>query len=182
MHRMVLVIGDDVDRQMNALMEEGWVDWWAPGGRYTGTLPLKPEATGQTFGDAMRPFERALADMMRGTGVVVTRGSDTTGEGVDRALVGDVDLLGITASALVQDGQVTAASEEVISPESNAVWMAMALEQDYLARGMEPPFSPPDDAQLAQAERERTQWRGILGDHLRTLPGETMLTVVDAHS
>jgi hypothetical protein len=105
-----------------------------------------------------------------------------TGDGVDQARVGDVDRVAVTTSALVQDGRVIADSEEIISPESNAVMMTFALARLHLDRGMDPPFPPPADADLAQAEREEAHWRMTVLDHLRALPHDAMLTVVDVHS
>jgi hypothetical protein len=102
MHCMVIVIGDDVEAQMNSLkvVDEGgwsWCDWWAIGGRYTGTLPLKNGATGKTFGGARPPFEEWLLKQMPGTRLG-TR--DCTGDGVDQALAGDIDLEELTTSAM----------------------------------------------------------------------------------
>jgi hypothetical protein len=50
---MVLVIGD-VAKQMDALQANGWCDWWAPGGRYSGAPRLKNGTQAKASKDAMR--------------------------------------------------------------------------------------------------------------------------------
>jgi hypothetical protein len=182
MHHMILVIGDDVEPQMNALMVENehgwsWCDWWAIGGRYAGTLPLRNGAEGRTFGTA-RP---AMEDWMMEHGARVGT-LHWTGGGVDQALAGDIDLDQVTAYAIVANGHVALDCEGTISPESNATMMAAALAQQIMERGDTPPFPLPSEEDLARCMAENDAWNAQAREYLRGLPPDAMLTVVDAHS
>jgi hypothetical protein len=190
MHHLVFVVGDDVEAQMNGLMaqnEHGWAwcDWWAIGGRFTGNLPLRPGATGKTFGDAAPPFEEWMAKMAsEKLGVVDQRGTrDMTGTGVDQARVGDIDMAALPAPhAWVKDGQVMAESWDTISPDSVAISISMAMAQKYMDRGDVPPFPPPSDEKIERAKSEDAAWRSKVMAQLQALPADALLTVVDAHS
>jgi len=76
MHTMILVIGDDPNAQVDA---HGRFDWWGPGGRYTGQLPLKPGRSGKTY-------------------------APHHGDGVDQARAEDVDIGRLNVSAVLHEG------------------------------------------------------------------------------
>jgi hypothetical protein len=93
MHKMVLVIGE-VAKQMGALQADGWCDWWAPGGRYTGALRLKNGAQAKASKCAIREVAEWMCQQAAG----LPRHIDhTVYDGVDQATVGDVDFVAAMA-------------------------------------------------------------------------------------
>jgi hypothetical protein len=189
MHHLVFVVGADVEAQMDGLMktiEDGWAwcDWWAIGGRFTGNLPLRPGATGKMFGDAEPDFEKALRERHRKWGLEVSRGTrDMTGDGVDQARVGDIDMAALPAPhAWIKNGQVMAESWDTFSPESHAIYMIMAMARQHMDRGENPPFPPPREEEIERARSEYDAWHATVMSQLQALPTDALLTVVDAHS
>jgi hypothetical protein len=67
MHNVVLVIGDHPVEQLRPLHPDPF-DWYAVGGRYSGWLLTRPEATtGILYGDAISAAEARVLDGGRGT-------------------------------------------------------------------------------------------------------------------
>jgi hypothetical protein len=155
MHKMVLVIGGDVATQMDALQADGWCDWWAAGGRYTGALRLKNSAQGKVFGRAMPDIEEWLCQQM---GADTRPIGHTVDGGVDQALAGDVDLAAAMVGALVWDGKVELDRDhDLIEPKN-------ALED------------------VAGAERALLDFDETLRARLGDVPAKATITVVDTHS
>jgi hypothetical protein len=101
MHTCALVVtnDDDIDAAMETADVRGdGVDWWAIGGRYSGYLPLEPDATtGKVYGDAMPGFEASLAafappDAGFSRGFQSLDRPSRPDDGVDQAARRDVDV------------------------------------------------------------------------------------------
>lgn len=170
MHKMVLVIGGDVAKQMDALQAAGWCDWCAPGGRYTGALRLKNGAQGKVFGDVMPDIEEWLCQQM---GADIRPIGHTVDGGVDQAVAGDVDLEVARAGALVWDGKVELDRDHDLSTEACVLMMLVAM-------GIEPKNASEQD--VACAERELFEFNETLRARLADVPAEATITVVDTHS
>jgi hypothetical protein len=120
MHTCALVVSDDdgVDAAMETADVGGrGVDWWAIGGRYSGYLPLVPNATtGKVYGDAMPGFEATLAAVAP-PDAGFARGFQSLGrpsrpdDGVDQAARRDVDVERFVERVLPMVGMFVADGE-----------------------------------------------------------------------
>jgi hypothetical protein len=142
MHSCALVItDDDVDAAMETADVRGrGVDWWAIGGRYSGYLPLVPDATtGKVYGDAMPGFEATLAALAP-PDAGFARGLQSLGrpsrpdDGVDQAARRDVDVERFVELVLPMIGMFVANGEAHWTDLAGA-----ASEADVLAALMEAP-------------------------------------------
>lgn len=95
MHAGALVIGEDPMDVINARIEANngiGIDWGAIGGRYTGSLILRPGATsGRVYGDAIPDFEAALVRALSDRDWTTTVRPGRRRGGVDQARKGDID-------------------------------------------------------------------------------------------
>jgi len=164
MHKMMIVIGDDVNGQMEA---SGVADWWAIGGRYTGQLPLKPGRSGKTYGDAISGAEARLGALKPGD--VTVHRLTHRGDGVDQARAEDVDMGRVVTVGIVRNGEVLVDMSFEVRPETVDTSMAMAL-------GLE---VSPEDAD--EAAGELVDWDAATRAQLAQVPGGVLLTIVDGH-
>jgi len=164
MHKMVLVIGD-IGKQMDALQADGWCDWWAPGGRYTGALRLKNGAQVSASKDAMRQVAEWMCQQ---AAALLGHIDHTVYGGVDQALVGDVDFVAATSGALICDGKVAFDYEYDLWTLPRVVMMVGSKN-----------ISEED---IASVERELFKFNAALRARLADVPAEATITVVDAHS
>jgi hypothetical protein len=169
MHFLVLVIGDNVEKQLAPFKGEHW-DYWQVGGRFPGMIQLKDGATG-TLGDHRAPeVERLLKQMAEATGGVM-RGpaeeKDLPPGRVDIARAGDV--MGLTTSfAIVQNGEWRGSWDY----QNYRIWNSMAATDDSLE----------DKAGHFFDESKVAAWHEEFSAMMNSLSGDTLLTVVDCHN
>jgi hypothetical protein len=163
MHSRVLVIGDNIECQISAAWPDN--EWWALGGRWTGSFYLKPGCTG-VLGKRERPeFEDLLTSMMpEGSPRVLKLGGNA-----DQARKGDIDFRRdnspISVAAIVQMG----------------VWIEPG-EDARVADMLEGLDLPPEKQEdLREGRSQLVAWKDRVAEIIGGLPEETLLSIVDIH-
>lgn len=175
MHTAVFVIGPDpVGRVRAAALPLGTPDWVAIGGRYTGSLILRPGATtGVVYGDAIPDAEAWLARVI-GEGFQRGVNPQPRGQGVDQAQAGDI--IGATSPP----PYILDADGVIHHPGLTGEEMAAAVVLNWAARqpGIHSDIS---EETAAAVQRKAGAWAERSARMLAALPADALVTVVNVH-
>lgn len=204
MHYAVLVIGDNPLAQLDArricdrscgecdeIRCQIGIDWAAIGGRYTGTLVLRPGAvSGTVYGDAVPDVEAALTAMGADRGLAVVRTvpgveASPAVSGVDQALARDVDWE--ASSRYVAPVHVVIDGVWHDPDDMGALFAASAMMAAWAVIGADPDVAadrlpPADLARLESGLDASAAWDREIGRIVGATPADALVTVVDVHS
>lgn len=187
MHTAILVLGPDpIDRCLTTSFHGPMPDWAAIGGRYTGMLLAKPNATSaRVYGDAVPDFEAAVVSMIsKPLGELYLPahhhrpGASATRPGVDQVEIGELaspwTAPGIFPYAVLDVNELVYMSRWTYAERVAAMTASIGAHvfADHVDKHA---------AALAAVEAKDAAFRDRVTRLLRQRPPRTLATIVDVH-